>query len=144
MRTFHIGARLRVVVSLAIAATVGGGAYAAVAASPAAAAPAAVSHVTGQVPSGFTEHKAKVGALGIDYVIGGHGPTLVLIHGYPQTWYEWRNIMPALAQHYTVIAPDLLGAGMSRPWSPAVWGPAVARAISATVRLLKRSAAEPC
>jgi len=39
MRTFHIGARLRVVVSLAIAATVGGGAYAAVAASPAAAAP---------------------------------------------------------------------------------------------------------
>jgi pimeloyl-ACP methyl ester carboxylesterase len=69
--------------------------------------------VVRQAPPGFTEHKAKVGSLGIDYVIGGHGPTLVLIHGYPQTWYEWRNIMPAHAKHYTVIAPDLLGAGSS-------------------------------
>lgn len=66
-----------------------------------------------QMPAGFSEHKTKVGAIGIDYVIGGHGPTLVLLHGYPQTWYEWRHIMPALAQHYTVIVPDLPGAGDS-------------------------------
>ena len=44
---------------------------------------------------------------------GGHGPTLVLLHGYPQTWYEWREILPELAKHYTVIAPDLPGAGKS-------------------------------
>jgi len=66
-----------------------------------------------QMPAGFSEHKTRVAGTGIDYVIGGHGPTLVLIHGYPQTWYEWHGIMPALAKHYTVIAPDLPGAGRS-------------------------------
>lgn len=66
-----------------------------------------------QLPAGFSEHRTKVAGTGIDYVIGGHGPTLVLIHGYPQTWYEWHDIMPALAKHYTVIAPDLPGAGRS-------------------------------
>ncbi|KUL41568.1 alpha/beta fold hydrolase [Actinoplanes awajinensis] len=66
-----------------------------------------------EIPAGFSEHTTQVGAVGIHYVIGGHGPTLVLIHGYPQTWYEWHHIMPALAEHYTVIAPDLRGAGGS-------------------------------
>ncbi|MEV5842765.1 alpha/beta hydrolase [Streptomyces sp. NPDC051985] len=66
-----------------------------------------------RMPAGFSEHKTRVAGTGIDYVIGGHGPTLVLIHGYPQTWYEWHGIMPALAEHYTVIAPDLPGAGRS-------------------------------
>ncbi|MFD7999632.1 alpha/beta fold hydrolase [Streptomyces mirabilis] len=66
-----------------------------------------------QMPAGFSEHKTRVAGIGINYVIGGHGPTLVLIHGYPQTWYEWHGIMPALAKHYTVIAPDLPGAGHS-------------------------------
>ncbi|WP_371482036.1 alpha/beta fold hydrolase [Kitasatospora sp. NBC_00315] len=75
--------------------------------------PAAASSRHEQMPPGFTEHLAHVGSLGIDYVVGGHGPTLVLLHGYPQTWYEWRHIMPALAEHYTVIAPDLPGAGRS-------------------------------
>src|SRR4051812_26795222 len=65
------------------------------------------------MPVGFSEHKTQVAGIGINYVIGGHGPTLVLIHGYPQTWYEWHGIMPALAEHYTVIAPDLPGAGKS-------------------------------
>lgn len=65
------------------------------------------------MPAGFSEHKTQVSGIGINYVIGGHGPTLVLIHGYPQTWYEWHGIMPALAKHYTVIAPDLPGAGKS-------------------------------
>jgi pimeloyl-ACP methyl ester carboxylesterase len=66
-----------------------------------------------QLPAGFTEHKTRVAGIGLHYVIGGHGPTLMLIHGYPQTWYEWHGIMPALAEHYTVIAPDLPGAGQS-------------------------------
>jgi pimeloyl-ACP methyl ester carboxylesterase len=46
-------------------------------------------------------------------VRGGHGPTLVLVHGFPQTWFEWRELLPELAKHYTVIAPDLRGAGKS-------------------------------
>ncbi|WP_406436241.1 alpha/beta hydrolase [Streptomyces sp. NBC_00631] len=66
-----------------------------------------------RIPAGFSEHRTRVAGTGIDYVIGGHGPALVLIHGYPQTWYEWHGIMPALARHYTVIAPDLPGAGRS-------------------------------
>lgn len=73
----------------------------------------AVGAAQEQLPAGFSEHKVGVDGNGVDYVIGGHGPTLVLLHGYPQTWYEWRHIMPALAEHYTVIAPDLPGAGRS-------------------------------
>jgi pimeloyl-ACP methyl ester carboxylesterase len=64
-------------------------------------------------PPGFTERKVNVDGIGINYVRGGHGPTLLLIHGYPESWYEWHDIMPALARHYTVVAPDLPGAGLS-------------------------------
>jgi len=66
-----------------------------------------------RVPAGFTEQRAVVGGVGINYVRGGHGPTLVLVHGYPQTWYEWRDLLPELGRHYTVVAPDLRGAGKS-------------------------------
>ncbi|MCX4460806.1 alpha/beta hydrolase (plasmid) [Streptomyces sp. NBC_01340] len=69
--------------------------------------------VDAKVPAGFTEHKVKVGKVGIDYVEGGHGPTLVLLHGYPQSWYEWHKVMPELSKHYHVIAPSLRGAGNS-------------------------------
>jgi pimeloyl-ACP methyl ester carboxylesterase len=54
-----------------------------------------------------------VGDVTINYARGGAGPTLVLLHGYPQTWYMWRQVLPALAEHYTVLAPDLRGAGAS-------------------------------
>jgi pimeloyl-ACP methyl ester carboxylesterase len=64
-------------------------------------------------PAGFTERKVQVNGIGINYVRGGHGPTLLLLHGYPETWYTWDAILPALARHYTVVAPDLPGAGLS-------------------------------
>ena len=52
----------------------------------------------------------------LHYVTAGSGTPLVLLHGWPQTWYAWRKIMPALAQRYFVIAPDLRGLGdSSRP-----------------------------
>ncbi|MEV0350101.1 alpha/beta hydrolase [Nonomuraea sp. NPDC050680] len=66
-----------------------------------------------RIPAGFREKRVQVGNIAINYVRGGHGPTLVLLHGYPQTWYTWREILPELAKHYTVIAPDLRGAGKS-------------------------------
>jgi pimeloyl-ACP methyl ester carboxylesterase len=66
-----------------------------------------------RVPVGYTEQKARVGDVVINYVRGGNGPTLVLLHGYPQTWYEWRELLPEFAKQYTVIAPDLRGAGAS-------------------------------
>lgn len=46
-------------------------------------------------------------------VVGGKGPPLLLIHGWPQTWYQWRLVMPALARDFTVVAPDQRGIGLS-------------------------------
>jgi pimeloyl-ACP methyl ester carboxylesterase len=46
----------------------------------------------------------------------GQGSPVVLLHGWPQTWYEWRRIIPGLAERYTVITPDMRGLGdSSRP-----------------------------
>ncbi|GAA5201510.1 CFTR inhibitory factor Cif [Rugosimonospora acidiphila] len=64
-------------------------------------------------PDGFSELATSVDGVMINYVRGGDGPTLVLLHGYPQTWYMWRKVMPEFGQHYTVVAPDLRGAGDS-------------------------------
>jgi pimeloyl-ACP methyl ester carboxylesterase len=61
----------------------------------------------------FSHHMASVNGVQIHYVIGGHGDPVVLLHGWPQTWYEWRHVMPALAKNYTVIVPDLRGLGDS-------------------------------
>lgn len=61
----------------------------------------------------FTHHKAKINGIQIHYVIGGKGEPVVLLHGWPQSWYMWRKVMPILAQGYTVIAPDLRGFGES-------------------------------
>ncbi|NMO54744.1 alpha/beta hydrolase [Actinoplanes sp. TBRC 11911] len=47
------------------------------------------------------------------YVIGGTGPTLVVLHGYPETSYAWFAVLPLLGRHYTIVAPDLRGAGGS-------------------------------
>jgi pimeloyl-ACP methyl ester carboxylesterase len=62
----------------------------------------------------FSHRTASVnGGIQLHYVIGGHGHPIVLLHGWPQTWYEWLHVMPALAKNYTVIAPDLRGLGDS-------------------------------
>ncbi len=61
----------------------------------------------------FSHQMASVNGVQLHYVIGGHGDPLVLLHGWPQTWYAWHNVMPALAKNYTVIAPDLRGLGDS-------------------------------
>jgi pimeloyl-ACP methyl ester carboxylesterase len=62
----------------------------------------------------FSHHMASVnGGVQIHYVIGGQGQPVVLLHGWPQTWYEWRHVMPSLAKNHTVIVPDLRGLGDS-------------------------------
>ena len=68
---------------------------------------------TSTIPDGFTEKTARVNGVTLNYATGGTGPAVVLLHGYPQTWYMWRKVMPALAEQYTVIAPDLRGSGGS-------------------------------
>ncbi len=65
------------------------------------------------LPGSFRHETAMVNGVRLHYVTGGEGPVLVLIHGLPTSWYEWRGILPALAERYRVIAPDLRGLGDS-------------------------------
>ncbi len=62
---------------------------------------------------GFQHRMVKAGEVSLHAVIGGEGPPLVLLHGWPQTWWEWRKMMPELAKGHTVVALDLRGAGHS-------------------------------
>jgi pimeloyl-ACP methyl ester carboxylesterase len=61
----------------------------------------------------FSHNTASVNGIQMHYVIGGHGDPVVLLHGWPETWYAWHKVMPELARNYTVIAPDLRGLGDS-------------------------------
>jgi pimeloyl-ACP methyl ester carboxylesterase len=61
----------------------------------------------------FSHHTASVNGIQMHYVIGGHGDPVVLLHGWPETWYAWHKVMPALSKNYTVVAPDLRGLGDS-------------------------------
>src|SRR5262245_6470608 len=69
------------------------------------------------LPPGFTDtfksRYIQAGDVRLHAVIGGDGPPLLLIHGWPETWYAWRLVMPALARDFTVIAPDQRGIGLS-------------------------------
>src|SRR6185437_2721339 len=63
----------------------------------------------------FASGMAKVNGTTLHYVRGGKGPPIILIHGFPQDWFEYRAIMPRLAKRFTVIAIDLRGIGGSKP-----------------------------
>ncbi|HEX6654972.1 MAG TPA: alpha/beta hydrolase, partial [Candidatus Limnocylindria bacterium] len=69
------------------------------------------------LPPGFTEtfnsRYIDANGLRMHVVIGGEGPPLLLIHGWPQTWYAWRMVMPALARDFQVIAVDQRGIGLT-------------------------------
>jgi pimeloyl-ACP methyl ester carboxylesterase len=56
---------------------------------------------------------AIVNGFRMHYVIAGTGYPIVLLHGWPQSCYEWRKIIPSLAERFTIIAPDLRGLGNS-------------------------------
>lgn len=66
----------------------------------------------------FEHHYADLDAVRLHYVTAGRGEPVVLLHGWPQSWYEWRALMSELAEEYFLIAPDLRGLGdSSRPAS---------------------------
>lgn len=58
-------------------------------------------------------HRAEVNGIRLFYRRAGDGPPVVLLHGFPETSYAWRKVLPLLAEHHTVIAPDLRGCGAS-------------------------------
>jgi len=62
---------------------------------------------------GFKNGYVDVDGVHLHYVAGGKGEPLVLLPGWPETWWTFHKIMPALAEHYTVIAVDLRGMGAS-------------------------------
>ena len=61
----------------------------------------------------FTSRYVDTGDLRLHAVTGGEGPPLLLVHGWPQTWYAWRMLMPALARDFSVVAVDQRGIGLS-------------------------------
>jgi pimeloyl-ACP methyl ester carboxylesterase len=83
---------------------------------PAAEGPGSVSGAP-NLPAGFNDTFASryidAGGLRQHAVIGGDGPPLLLVHGWPETWYAWRLLMPALARDFQVIAVDQRGIGLT-------------------------------
>ena len=69
------------------------------------------------LPAGFADtfesRYVQAGDVRLHAVIGGDGPPLLLVHGWPETWYAWRLVMPALARDFTVVAVDQRGRGLS-------------------------------
>jgi pimeloyl-ACP methyl ester carboxylesterase len=70
-----------------------------------------------RLPDGFTDtftsRYIDTGDLRLHAVVGGDGPPLLLIHGWPGSWYYWRLVMPALARDFEVVAVDQRGIGLS-------------------------------
>jgi pimeloyl-ACP methyl ester carboxylesterase len=66
----------------------------------------AIPHVAG------VEHRfVDAGGLRTHVALAGEGPPVVLLHGWPQHWYLWRDVIPLVAPHARVIAPDFRGFG---------------------------------
>ena len=62
---------------------------------------------------GFDSRTVAAEGAAIHLRLGGHGPPLLLLHGYPQTSAMWHKVAPGLAERFTVVAADLRGYGRS-------------------------------
>jgi len=71
--------------------------------------------VSGSIPdvAGVEHEFVDAGGLRTHVAIAGEGPPVLLMHGWPQHWYLWRDVIPLVAPHARVIAPDLRGFGWS-------------------------------
>jgi pimeloyl-ACP methyl ester carboxylesterase len=74
-------------------------------------------HGVPTLPDGFSDvyesYRIPTGEVDLHAVIGGEGPPLLLLTGWPQSWYAWRGMMLPLARQFTVIVPDPRGLGIS-------------------------------
>ena len=73
----------------------------------------AVPHLPASFTDRFTSSLVDTGRVRLHVVTGGTGPALLLLAGWPQTWYAWRHVMLALGEKFTVIAADPRGVGLS-------------------------------
>src|SRR5260370_11864995 len=62
----------------------------------------------------FVSRTAEIDGVKLHYTTGGHGPALILLHGYAETSRMWTPILPLLGEKFTVIAPDLPDIGDSQ------------------------------
>lgn len=65
------------------------------------------------IPDGAASRYATVNGVRLHYVTAGSGDPVLLLHGWPETWYAWRKVIPVLAAQFTVVAPDMRGYGDS-------------------------------
>jgi hypothetical protein len=86
-----------------------------------------VPHLPEGFAGTFTSRYVDTGDLRQHVVTGGDGPPLLLVHGWPQTWYAWRLVMPALARDFSVVAPTSAAPGCPASpraaTTPAPWPP---------------------
>src|ERR1700723_1257987 len=68
--------------------------------------------------TGFDYRQMDVEGVKINCAVAGSGPPLLLLHGYPENHLMWRHVAPLLAEHHTVVAPDLRGYGDSGKPAP--------------------------
>src|SRR3954454_9795490 len=61
----------------------------------------------------LTPHEIELHGHSVTYRRGGSGPALLLLHGITDSSATWEGVAPSLAEHFTLIAPDLLGHGQS-------------------------------
>jgi pimeloyl-ACP methyl ester carboxylesterase len=61
----------------------------------------------------MTHHYAEVNGVKLHYVEEGSGKLVILLHGFPEFWYGWKNQIPVLSKEYRVVAPDMRGYNLS-------------------------------
>jgi pimeloyl-ACP methyl ester carboxylesterase len=88
---------------------------------------------------GFRRRAIRTSGTTINALIGGNGPPVLLLHGYPQTHIEWRKIAPELAKNHTVVMTDLRGYGDSG--KPDAGSPARSERNASTPQNLSRTIA---
>ena len=94
---------------------------------------------------GFAAQHIRTTGTEIHLIVGGAGPPLLLLHGYPQTHVMWHRVAPALARDYTVVCPDLRGYGDSgKPASDAMHAAYSKRAMAQDMVEVMRALGFPC
>jgi pimeloyl-ACP methyl ester carboxylesterase len=81
---------------------------------------------------GVAHRDVQVGDVRLHVAEAGAGPPLMMLHGWPQHWWSWRHLIPAFAQTYRVLVPDLRGFG----WSDAPRGDYAKSTLAADVLAL--------